>query len=372
MSSSYSHLSPDERILVEQLHCVQGLSIRRTAELIGRDKSTVSRELRRGLWFASNENDSYRPYRPKKLKTGAWTSAPFYSALTAQRKADLRRRKPRKPRRMDDGRLRSRVVDALRRGWSPELIEGRLKVEYPDDPSMRVSHECLYQWIYAGPQRALDLRQYLPRARKRRARRGGRSPRGSAIPMRVSIGDRPKAVDSRCSFGHWESDTVVGAAPSRVCIDTQVERVSRRLFARLVPDRSAIATARAEYAIYKDLPPAARIDRTWDNGGEASCHQLVDEALGMLTYFADPYSSWQRGTNENRNGRIRRYLPKKTPFDALTQDELDAIVREINDTPMKTLGYLTPNEVWDREIERLDPRLSSKPTNPPTSVALTN
>ena len=110
MGQQYSHLSSEERILIEKLHCEQHLSIRRTAERIGRDKSTVSRELRRGLWFASNENGSYRPYRPKRLKTGPWTSGPFYSALAAQRKADLRRRGSRKPRRMDSGPLRAWVV----------------------------------------------------------------------------------------------------------------------------------------------------------------------------------------------------------------------------------------------------------------------
>ena len=110
MGQRYSHLSSEERILIEKLHCEQHLSIRRTAERIGRDKSTVSRELRRGLWFASNENGSYRPYRPKRLKTGPWTSGPFYSALAAQRKADLRRRGSRKPRRMDSDRLRAWVV----------------------------------------------------------------------------------------------------------------------------------------------------------------------------------------------------------------------------------------------------------------------
>ena len=110
MGQQYSHLSSEERILIEKLHCEQHLSIRRTAERIGRDKSTVSRELRRGLWFASNENGSYRPYRPKRLKTGPWTSGPFYSALAAQRKADRRRRGSRKPRRMDSDRLRAWVV----------------------------------------------------------------------------------------------------------------------------------------------------------------------------------------------------------------------------------------------------------------------
>ena len=368
MGQQYSHLSSEERILIEKLHCEQHLSIRRTAERIGRDKSTVSRELRRGLWFASNENGSYRPYRPKRLKTGPWTSGPFYSALAAQRKADLRRRESRKPRRMDSGPLRAWVLDALRRGWSPELIEGRLKAQYAGDPSMRISHECLYQWIYAKPQRALDLRQYLARGRKRRTRKKGRKAKGPRIPMRVPIADRPEEVGSRKGFGHFESDTVVGAAPSRRCMNTQVERRSRRLFARLVDDKSASATARAEYEIFKDIPPAARVDRTWDNGTEASLHMLVDEALGMLTYFADPYSSWQRGSNENRNGRIRRYLPKGTSFEDLTQDELDAIVGEINDTPMKLLGYKTPNEVWDEEIAKLQ----SKAASPNTSVALTN
>ena len=151
-------------------------------------------------------------------------------------------------------------------------------------------------------------------------------------------------------------------------MNTQVERRSRRLFARLVDDKSASATARAEYEIFKDMPPAARVDRTWDNGTEASLHMLVDEALGMLTYFADPYSSWQRGSNENRNGRIRRYLPKGTSFEDLTQDELDAIVGEINDTPMKLLGYKTPNEVWDEEMAKLQ----SKQADPKPAVALTS
>lgn len=128
------------------------------------------------------------------------------------------------------------------------------------------------------------------------------------------------------------------------------------------------ATARAEYEIFKDMPPAARIDRTWDNGTEASLHMLADEALGTPAYFADPYSSYQRGSNENRNGRIRRYLPKGTSFEDLTQDELDAIVKEINDTPMKLLGYRTPNEVWDEEMAKLQ----SKATNTKTGVALTN
>lgn len=329
------------------------------------------------LTSPGNDDDTGENHQPTLRKNTAEpveqtlkqnTLGPFYSALAAQRKADLRRRGSRKPRRMDSDRLRAWVLDSLRRGWSPELIEGRLKAQYAGDPSMRISHECLCQWIYAKPQRALDLRQYLARGRKRRTRKKGRKAKGPRIPMRVPIADRPEAVGSRKGFGHFESDTVVGAAPSRRCMNTQVERRSRRLFARLVDDKSASATARAEYEIFKDIPPAARVDRTWDNGTEASLHTLVDEALGMLTYFADPYSSWQRGSNENRNGRIRRYLPKGTSFEDLTQDELDAIVGEINDTPMKLLGYKTPNEVWDEEMAKLQ----SKQADPKPAVALTS
>ena len=214
---AYSHLSAEERIRIDELRNRDGLGVRQIALRIGRDKATVSRELKRGLWFASNENDSYRPYRPKRLKTGPWTSGPFYSALAAQRKADLRRRGSRKPRRMDSDRLRAWVLDSLRRGWSPELIEGRLKARYAGDPSMRISHECLYQWIYAKPQRALDLRQYLARGRKRRTRKraGRRKGRASrcACPSRTgprrSDPGRGSAISSRT---RWSAPRRRGAA----------------------------------------------------------------------------------------------------------------------------------------------------------------
>ena len=314
---AYSHLSAQERIRIDELRNRDGLGVCQIALRIGRGKSAVSREPGRGLWFASDENGSYRPYRPKRLKAGAWTSRPFYSAMTARRKAEQRARQPRKPMRMAYDPLLEWVMDALRKGWTPELIEGRLKVEWPADPHMRISHECLHQWIHAKPRRALDLRRYLPRGKRHRTRaRGGRS-KGPRIPMRVPIAKRPKRVDPRREFGHYESDMAVGSAPSRRCIDTQVERKSRRLFARFIPDKGAPATARAEYDIHKDIPAPARIDRAWDNGTESSCYLLVDEALGMLTYYADPCPSGMRSTGRRntwpcravraaaRGGRIR-------------------------------------------------------------------
>ena len=162
-------------------------------------------------------------------------------------KAERRARQLRKPMRMAYDPLLEWVMTALRKGWTPELIEGRLKVEWPSDPHMRISYECLYQWIYAKPRRALDLRQYLPRGKRHRTRARGRRSKGRASRCACRSPTGPNAWTRAASFGHYESDTVVGASPSRRCIDTQVERRSRRLFARFVPDKSALATARAEY-----------------------------------------------------------------------------------------------------------------------------
>ena len=182
MTKVYSHLSAEERVRIDELRNRDGLGVCQIALRIGRGKSTVSRELRRGLWVAPDENDSYRPYRPKRLKTGAWTARPFYSAMTAQRKAETRARRSRRPLRMSYSPLLAWVMDALRKGWTPERIEGRLKVEWPSDPHMRISHECLHRWIHAKPQRALDLRQYLPRGKRHRTRSKGRRARGHAHP----------------------------------------------------------------------------------------------------------------------------------------------------------------------------------------------
>ena len=205
MGQQYSHLSSEERILIEKLHCEQHLSIRRTAERIGRDKSTVSRELRRGLWFASNENGSYRPYRPKRLKTGPWTSGPFYSALAAQRKADRRRRGSRKPRRMDSDRLRAWVLDALRRGVEPGTDRGT--VEGPvrrrpvdaDQPRVPLPVDLRQAAAGAGPAPVSGARQETPDEEKgqegeRAAHPDARAHRGPARGGRIQEGVRPFRV----------------------------------------------------------------------------------------------------------------------------------------------------------------------------------
>lgn len=192
MTKVYSHLSAEERVRIDELRNREGLGVCQIALRIGRDKSTVSREPGRGLWVASDENGSYRPYRPKRLKAGAWTSRPFYSAMTAQRKAETRARESRRPMRMSYSPLLAWVMDALRKGWTPERIEGRLKVEWPDDPRMRISHDASTggstrnrrgRWTSGGTCLAAS-----GTARVRRA--GGRGDRASRCACRSRTGRR--------------------------------------------------------------------------------------------------------------------------------------------------------------------------------------
>lgn len=235
---------------------------------------------------------------------------------------------------MDDPRLAGVVEGRLLAGWSPQAISGRLARERPGDPAMRVSHETVYRWVYerasSGGQ---DLRGCLARGHARRRRR--------------------KAVEGRRQFGHREPDTVVGARETGVCTDTQAERKTRLLVATLVPSKSAQATAEAEMRVYGPLPPQARRSRTWDNGTESALHGTVDEKLGMTTYYADPHGPQQRGSNENRNGMIRRYLPKGTSSAGLAQGDVDEIAHEINSRPLKVLDWRTPLEAWDEEMEKI-------------------
>lgn len=350
MNQNYHHLSLEERALLDRLHFHERIPVRQCARIMGRHKSTLYRELARNRWFASNENESYRPYRPARLKTGPWTSPPFWASATAQRRAARRAHRARRPRALSDDLLVSYVADGLRKGWSPERIAGRLRLDHPDEPDMRACHETIYRWIYTQRR---DQIQYLLRAHKRRRRRGGPKAHAPRIPGRIPIGARPSYIDDRSTFGHWESDTVIGGTASKTCLDTQVERRTRFLMARLIPDKTAPSTAEAELDMYSKLPAGARLSRTWDNGTEAALRQRVDDRLGMTTFFAEPYSSWQRGTNENRNGMIRRYLPKRTDFSQLTGRELQDIVDEINDMPMKVLGWKTPRECFEQELARL-------------------
>ena len=208
MGEVYSHLSEEERQVI-QIEIGNGTGVRAMARMLGRNASTISREITRNTWFPSNESESYRPYRPARLKTGPWAGR-YYVAGPAQRKADRRRAAARRPFRLSDDRLWSWVAERLRRGWSPLLISGRLRVDFPDDALMRVCPETIYRWIHADGSRRDRWARCLPRGHRRRRRRGGRRTPRFPIPGRTPIHERPFDPGDRGGFGHWEADSVIG------------------------------------------------------------------------------------------------------------------------------------------------------------------
>lgn len=309
----HSHLSEEERQII-QIEIGNGTSIRRIAGLIGRHASTVSREIKRDTWFPSNENESYRPYR------------------------------------LAPDRLRAWATERLRRGWSPLPVSGRLRLEHPGDESMHRCPETIYRWVYADKARRERWTRYLPRGHRRRRRAKGRGVARSRIPLRTSIHERPYGPSDRSRFGEWEADGVIGVGCSP---HTEVERRTRFLMARIVPDKTARESVGARFLMFSALPAGAGTGVTHDDGTESARHAELRERLGMATYFADPYSSYRRGGNENRNGAIRRHLPKRTRIDPSMADEIQAIVDEINNRPMCVLGYRTPAEAFANELPSL-------------------
>lgn len=190
----------------------------------------------------------------------------------------------------------------------------------------------------------------LPRGHRRRRRHGGRRTSRFPIPGRVPISERPPEADGRSAFGHWEADSVIGVGCN---LHTEVERRTRFLMARIVPDKTAGESVGAQLDMFSPLPAGARVSVTHDNGTEFAHHERLRDGLGMATYFADPYSSWQRGSNENRNGMIRRYLPKRCEIRMDMAKEVREIVDEINNRPMRVLGYRTPAEAFADELLEL-------------------
>ena len=301
---------------------VAGLSLRAIAVGLGRSPSTVLREVAR--------NGGRRGYR----------------ACRADRAALRRAHRPRASKLVVCPRLR-RVVEAkLELCWSPEQISGWLVLEFPDDPEMRVSHETIHQSLFVQSRGALrkELTRYL------RAQRSTRRP--AAFPKHtrngqgqirnlVHISERPAEADDRAVPGHWEGDLIFGQGAGTVA--TLVERHSRFVMLVGLPtSHTADVVAEALAAKIAQLPVALRRSLTWDQGKEMAAHSRFTVATGVPVFFCDPRSPWQRGSNENTNGLLRPYLPRKSRFADRTQDELDAIAAELNGRPRKTLAFKTP------------------------------
>jgi IS30 family transposase len=233
------------------------------------------------------------------------------------------------------------VEQKLEADWSPELIAGRIRLDHPGDT---ISHEAIYQYIYHLEQPARQ--QYvdcLHRSHRRRRKRSAGSGRKSRIPNRISITERPAAVAARGDIGHWEGDSLVSSRNTTM-LCSLVERKTRMVLLARVRGRDGRRTAMAIIKKLRPLPAEARQTLTLDNGFEHSRHEDVTRAIGIQCYFCDPYSAWQRGTNENRNGLIRYYFPKGTDFARLTKAEIERVELAINSRPMKCLGHRTPLE----------------------------
>lgn len=319
-----THLSVYERgqiyILLEQ-----GMNCANIASQLGRSPSTIGRELKR--------NSTARGYEPER----------------AQHQYRERRQACRPKRRLDHEPLldyvKSKIGDEE---WTPEIIAIRLPIEFPDDPAMRVSHETLYRAIYERHDLHY-LIQCLPQSRPRRRNRGqGKTRRGPSIPNRVGIEHRPAHIEERTEPGHWEADLVVGKNQDSFLV-TLVERSARILRAIEVFSKHADGVAQAISALLIDLPTSWVKTITFDNGTEFAAHEQIASVLNIDTYFAQPYCSWQRGTNENTNGLIRRYLPKGTCFKELHPNRLKTIVDQLNNRPRKCLNARTPNEVFQKQ-----------------------
>jgi len=323
----YTQLGQKERDRIFLLKH-KGMSNSDIATKLGRNKSTIGRELTRNTH--------------RKLKA--------YLPDTAQRKADKRKEQGRKQRYVDKRpALKRKIVRLLRKGWSPDIIAGRLK--RLGEPY--INQESIYQFIYSLTGRKLNLRQYLRRAHRIRIPKAGRKARKDiGIPHRVGIEKRPRYVEKRSQFGHWEGDRVIYNRHRRA-LATSVERKTRKVVIFKPKDLTARTQALGIIRRYRHLPAAARRTMTYDNGREAAAHETVTAAIGMKFFFARTYASWQRGTNENKNGLVRFYLPRDTDLNCVTHGRIRRVENSINGRPMKLLRYQTPNEAFKIEMNKL-------------------
>jgi IS30 family transposase len=299
------------------------------ADRLGRPTSTVSREV--------NRNGGREQYR----------------AASADRATCGRARRPKATKLDQQPALQLFVKNGLEQNWSPEQICGRLLLEFPDDDSMRLVHETIYQALFVQGRGGLDkeLVKHLRSKRKRRHPRtitARNTERGGPIIDKVMITERPVEVDDRAVPGHWEGDLIIGAR-GQSQTGTLVERTSGFTMLLALPDdRRAATVAEVMHQQIITLPEQLRRSITWDQGIEMAAHAEFTIATGIPIYFCNPHAPWERGSNENTNGLLRHYLPRTSDLSVHSQPELDDIAAEVNSRPRKRLGYLTPSEVFNQ------------------------
>ncbi len=323
-----------------------GASNAEIARAVGCHRSTIGRELAMNSTFFADRH------------------LPRYRASMAQKRSDWRARRPKASALKANDRLRQVVQDHLEDELSPEQISGRLRIDFPDDPEMRVSHEAIYQALFVQGRGALrrDLHQRLRTGRAIRKTRRTAGERRGRIPGMVSITERPPEVADRAVPGHWEGDLIVGKN-SGSAIGTLVERATGFcLLLHLPGNHGADAVADAMITAMSQLPATLRRTLTWDQGSEMANHVQIAAATDLDIYFCDPHSPWQRGSNENTNGLLRQYFAKGSDLSVYAPDYLEHVSRKLNNRPRKRHGFKTPAEMLDH--------LLSEPVNP-TDVAST-
>lgn len=308
-----------------------GQSLRAIGRALGRNASTIKREIDRN----ATANGPYQPH-------------------TAHRHAATRRPRPRDAKLAAAGALRTYVAERLRERWSPEQISQTLPVVFPDDATMRVSTETIYQAIYVQARGGLK-REVVAALRSGRTRR---TPHRSSehrthrfVEPMVMISERPAEVADRAVPGHWEGDLILGAG-NRSAILTLVERRTRYvLLGHLPAGHTAEAVRDVLVSVIGTLPVHLRASLTWDQGAEMAEHRAFSIATNVPVYFCDPASPWQRGTNENTNGLLRQYFPKGTDLSVHTPAELERVAHQLNQRPRKTLSWATPAQRLQRLID---------------------
>ncbi|MDT7549584.1 MAG: hypothetical protein QOE84_1978 [Actinomycetota bacterium] len=307
---------------------VAGESMRSIAGRLARSPSTVSREVARH------------------------GGAQRYRAVTADGRAVRATRRPKRCKLARNDRLRAAVEDKLELEWSPEQISGWLVEAFPDEPEMRVSHETIYLSLFVQARGALrkELAHHLRTRRSSRRPRGYSSINGQGqLRETVHISERPAEANDRAVPGHWEGDLIFGKGMTAVA--TLVERKTRFVMLIGLPNgHTADVVADALAAKIVELPEQLRRSLTWDHGKEMAQHARFSVATGVPVFFCDPRSPWQRGSNENTNGLLRQYLPKKMNLRERSQAELDAIAERLNGRPRQTLGFRSPSQALDEAL----------------------
>ena len=304
----------------------QGKSLREIGRILGRSDTTIGRELKRNKTGLGKRSNEYLIFR--------------YIPCKAHQKALKRGEKQRTKAPLKEPLIWLFVREHLREpyNWTPEQISGRLAKLHP---GKSICTEAIYQYIYSKTGKKYQLWKLLPNARKKRMKKGGRRvQRASKIPNATSIEQRPEEVSLREEVGHWETDNVIGKQTDKTVLSVTVERVTRLTILSLT-SRSAESKTQA---LIERLNPFPRATLTADNGAENTNHQEITDKLGIAVFFCHAYASWEKGTVENTNGRIRRHIPKGISLDGLTKGQIRALEYRLNSTPRKCLGYLTPYE----------------------------